>query len=401
MNLFLGGDFAQYVSIPVGSVVLLINPSIIPSKDGSQKIALSIHSSQYIKNIGKALDYGVCCGMQRNGNKCSNAVNLEISKYCMYHIRKTQEDISALRCDVNAQSYKHNVQANNLSEGRFHVDHEVIDCRPLQSSSQIDLTKLSVFRSKSTNGYMASRLIEKASEEEKKRKNNERLLELKKRRELELKENTPVLGRGMLPGNVIRLSEDDARLSKIHSLKRRLEDIQEAKQAQVPSTGNSVFDALLQSSKDLDTMKKTALTKEGAYAGAAIQDKLRVLKEREEMLERKEQARLEMMSMEIHCFWCANCKKYVENGIGREFCESQGHFLERRKEVKRMFECQECHSRTAFIGTELPAKPCACGGYIWKPCSFYQERNVKMETLKITAPNIHVLYCHDVKSFVC
>ena len=105
-----------------------------------------------------------------------------------------------------------------------------------------------------------------------------------------------------------------------------------------------------------------------------------------------------MMSMDITCYWCSNCKKYVENGLGKEFCENQGHFLERRRETKRMFECQECHSRKAFIGTEKPIAQCACGGYVWKACSFYQEKEVKMDELQITAPNKHILYCHSTKS---
>lgn len=102
VNVFLGGDFTPYATIPVGGVVLLINPSILPSKDGKNKIALSVKSMQYIKFVGKALDYGVCHGIQRNGVKCSNAVNLEVSKYCMYHIRISQEEISALRSDINS-----------------------------------------------------------------------------------------------------------------------------------------------------------------------------------------------------------------------------------------------------------------------------------------------------------
>lgn len=410
LTVFLSGDFVQYATIPVGSVVLMINPSILPSKDGNKKIALSIHNAQYIKHIGKALDYGVCQGIQRNGNHCSNAVNLEISKYCMYHIRKTQEDISALRSDVNPESIKRNFVANNLSEGRFHVGHDVIDCRPLASSTSIDLTRL--YRSKGKGGvyggYVASRMLEKSQEEERKRENQEKVAFLKKRREMESKENAnlPFLGRGMLPGSVIRLDEE--RLSKIHALKERLVEINQVKELsnnadqsnEINTSNNSVFNALLQSSKNLTEMKKTALTKESAYSEKALQDKVRILKERQEMLERKERARMQMMSIEITCYWCANCRKFVENGIGKEFCENQGHFLERRRELKRMFECQECHGRTPFIGIERPMLPCACGGYVWKPCTLYKEKNVKMEELKITTPNTHVLYCHDVRCSV-
>lgn len=311
---------------------------------------------------------------------------------------------------MSIESLQRNVVSNNLSEGRFHIGKEVIDCRGTDTSNHIDLSTLQYYRTKGKGGmyggYIASRMKEKAEEEMKKKKQEEERMEmLKRRREMESKENSdkPLLGRGMLPGKVIRLSDEDDRLSKMYQLKERLEKTKKAeekKAEKVPlkTTGNAVFDSLLQSTKDTSKMKETVLNKESAYSDKARQDKLRILKEKEEMLERKQQARMEMTSMEITCYWCANCKKFVENGIGKQFCENQGHFLERRREQKRMFECQECHSRTSFIGIENPVSRCACGGYVWKPCSFYKERNVKMEELRITAPNTHVLYCHSINN---
>lgn len=284
----------------------------------------------------------------------------------------------------------------------------MIDCRSAQTSSSISSSLLTAFRTK-TNGYVASRMLEKVQEEERKREQEAKMNLIKKRRVMESNEDQPLLGRGLLPGNVIQLSEEEQRLSKIHALKERLKEakIKEQQKTNQPqdnkistvlkATGNSVFDALLQSSQSKE-MKESALEKKSAYAEKAIQDRLNILKQREEMLERKEQAREQLMSLEISCFWCSNCRKFVENGDARAFCENQGHFLERRRAIKRMFECQECHNRSAFIGGEQPLMRCRCGGYIWKPCTFYKEKEVKMEELKITAPNIHVLYSHDIKT---
>ena len=101
VNVFLNGDFSHFTMIPVGELVYLINPSIVSSKESNHKIALHIKSDQNIKRIGKVIDYGICQSNLRNGGKCQNAVNLEISRYCMYHIKRTQENLSALRADVN------------------------------------------------------------------------------------------------------------------------------------------------------------------------------------------------------------------------------------------------------------------------------------------------------------
>lgn len=97
VNVFLHGEYSQYSSIPVGGVVYLINANVVPSKDQIHKLALSVPSIQYIKHIGKAVDYGVCLGIQRDGKKCGNAVNKEVSQYCMYHIHLSQAKINAMR----------------------------------------------------------------------------------------------------------------------------------------------------------------------------------------------------------------------------------------------------------------------------------------------------------------
>lgn len=102
INVFLHGERGEYASFPIGGLVYLINPDIVPSKDGRDHVALSVPSSRHIQLVGHAMDYGVCCSLQRNGQKCPNAVNKEVSRYCMYHVRKTQETINAMRGDLSS-----------------------------------------------------------------------------------------------------------------------------------------------------------------------------------------------------------------------------------------------------------------------------------------------------------
>ena len=102
INIFLNGETGQYARLDVGMVIYVINADFIPSKENYQRIALSVPSNNHICCLGRALDYGVCTSTQRNGQRCKNAVNLEVSRSCMYHIRMKQEEISSLHADTSS-----------------------------------------------------------------------------------------------------------------------------------------------------------------------------------------------------------------------------------------------------------------------------------------------------------
>ena len=173
----------------------------------------------------------------------------------------------------------------------------VVDCTPTRSFDRIDLSKLSalqVYRSKGPGGnyggYMASRMMEKLEQEKRKRESDEKMEMMKRRKEMEGKENTPFLGRGMLPGEIIRLEENE-RLSKIHAVKEKLDRVNSTKSASVNTpvsikkTGNAVFDSLLKASQNKEgDYKEATLKKQSCYAEKAAQDELRIIKEREELM---------------------------------------------------------------------------------------------------------------------
>ena len=219
----------------------------------------------------------------------------------------------------------------------------------------------------------------------------------------------PQLGRGS-NGKTVDLGEEEEkqretrRLEKIHRVKRQLEEAAKSTQTSkrersslVASTGNSVFDSLMKSAQSsLETAKSEVLAKESAYAEKEKRDRLRILKEKEAMLERQEEARLQLMSVEVTCFYCYNCKMFLDTPLLREFCENQGHYVERKRDVKRMFECMTCHRRRSFIGTTQPGKACLCGSVVWKMCPLFKEKEIESEKLKIPIDNSHILYSHAV-----
>ena len=335
-----------------------------------------------------------------------------------------------------------NIVANNLSEGRFQVGREVIDCRSMEQKKEVNIAKLAGLRETKTrvvNGvrvgeYVASRLLERNKEEERKRRRKERVEQAKKREV----ESVPVLGRDVTSNGMIALEEDETngngpdsaeeeRRAKMRSVKARLEELQrmasdgstelhkannanselrKANNSNPPSqptpTGNAVFDSLVRASTGaLDKKKEEVLSKRSAYAEKELREQLRIAQQREELLEKKEEEKQKMMSLDVVCYWCHNCKKFVENGLGREYCENAGHYLEIKHEKKRMFECMQCHMRRSFIGCEKPTTPCGCGSVLWNPCSFFKEKKVKTDMLKITPDSAHLLYCHESKSNGC
>lgn len=326
----------------------------------------------------------------------------------------------------------------------------MIDCRSKEQKKEVNIAKLAGLRETKTrvvNGirvgeYVASRLLERNKEEERKRRRKERVEQAKKR-EIE---SVPVLGRDIMSNGMIALEEEDEttngngsdsaeeeRRAKMRSIKARLEELQrKANDAHTElqrkgnnsnpnsqhnsnsnsqhnsnpdscaPTGNSVFDSLIRASTGaLDKKKEEVLSKRSAYAEKELREQLRIAQQREELLEKKEEERLKMMSLDIVCYWCHNCKKFVENGLGREYCENAGHYLEIKHEKKRMFECMQCHMRRSFIGCEKPTAPCGCGNVLWSPCSFFKEKKVKTDTLKITPDSAHLLYCHESKANGC
>ena len=325
----------------------------------------------------------------------------------------------------------------------------MIDCRSMEQKKEVNIAKLAGLRETKTrvvNGvrvgeYVASRLLERNKEEERKRRRKERVEQAKKREV----ESVPVLGQDVTSNGMIALEEEttngsgpdsaeEERRAKMRSVKARLEELQrkgsdgstelqrkannansELRKGNNPHsqhtpntpsqptpTGNAVFDSLVRASTGaLDKKKEEVLSKRSAYAEKELREQLRIAQQREELLEKKEEEKQKMMSLDVVCYWCHNCKKFVENGLGREYCENAGHYLEIKHEKKRMFECMQCHMRRSFIGCEKPTTPCGCGSVLWNPCSFFKEKKVKTDMLKITPDSAHLLYCHESKSNGC
>ncbi|XP_007933665.2 protein MCM10 homolog, partial [Orycteropus afer afer] len=108
-------DLTQYVSLFLfrevhkelwkteqGTVIGLLNANPMKPKDGSEEVCLSIDHPQKVLIMGEALDLGTCKAKKKNGQPCTQIVNLNDCEYCQYHIQAQYRKLSAKRADLQS-----------------------------------------------------------------------------------------------------------------------------------------------------------------------------------------------------------------------------------------------------------------------------------------------------------
>ena len=114
--LLFGDAYSNYTKkIQPGQVVAVLAPSILPKKKESTgrkssykkelndetSISLSVNERDQLVYIGKALDHGVCLGVNRkqgpegSSTRCKHFVDLRHGKYCKYHVRQQSRNVMA------------------------------------------------------------------------------------------------------------------------------------------------------------------------------------------------------------------------------------------------------------------------------------------------------------------
>ncbi|XP_012668902.1 protein MCM10 homolog [Otolemur garnettii] len=85
-----------------GTVIGLLNANPMKPKDGSEEVCLSIDHPQKVLIMGEALDLGTCKAKKKNGDPCTQIVNLRDCEYCQYHIQAQYRKLSARRADLQS-----------------------------------------------------------------------------------------------------------------------------------------------------------------------------------------------------------------------------------------------------------------------------------------------------------
>ncbi|GAB5573296.1 protein MCM10 homolog isoform X1 [Prionailurus iriomotensis] len=104
VSLFLFGEVhKQLWKTEQGTVIGLLNANPMKPRDGSEEVCLSVDHPQKILIMGEALDLGTCKAKKKNGQPCTQTVNLENDcEYCQYHIQTQYKKLSARRAELQS-----------------------------------------------------------------------------------------------------------------------------------------------------------------------------------------------------------------------------------------------------------------------------------------------------------
>uniref|UniRef100_A0A3Q0R5R0 Protein MCM10 homolog n=1 Tax=Amphilophus citrinellus TaxID=61819 RepID=A0A3Q0R5R0_AMPCI len=103
VSLFLFGEVhREHWKTETGTVIGILNPNPMKQKDGYNGVSLTVDHPQKVLLMGEAQDYGTCKGVKRNGEPCSQIVNMYECPYCQYHVKAQYKKMSSKRAELQS-----------------------------------------------------------------------------------------------------------------------------------------------------------------------------------------------------------------------------------------------------------------------------------------------------------
>ncbi|XP_011165968.1 protein MCM10 homolog [Solenopsis invicta] len=86
-----------------GSVIGILNPNVLESKDNIDQATLSFDNPQKLMILGRSKDMGKCKSVKKNGDSCTAIVNTSRCEYCIYHVKQEYKKC-ARRADIQSSN---------------------------------------------------------------------------------------------------------------------------------------------------------------------------------------------------------------------------------------------------------------------------------------------------------
>ncbi|KAK8018219.1 primase zinc finger protein [Apiospora marii] len=107
LDLFLfDSAFARYWKLSPGTLVAILNPSIMPPPKGREdtgRFSIVLNSDgDTVLEIGTARDLGYCKSVKKDGNLCNSWVNKKRTDFCEFHMNAALEKHRFHRQDINS-----------------------------------------------------------------------------------------------------------------------------------------------------------------------------------------------------------------------------------------------------------------------------------------------------------
>jgi len=98
--------FSQFWKLPIGTLVAILNPDIMPPRQrDTGKFSLKLSSSDdTILEIGTARDLDFCHAKKSDGKSCSDWIDSRKTEYCEFHIQLQVEKSKRGRMEINTMA---------------------------------------------------------------------------------------------------------------------------------------------------------------------------------------------------------------------------------------------------------------------------------------------------------
>ncbi|XP_029160667.1 protein MCM10 homolog [Nylanderia fulva] len=96
-----------------GSVIGILNPNVLESKDNIDQATLSIDNPLKLMILGRSKDMGKCKSIKKNGDSCTSIVNLSRCEYCVYHVKQEYKKCTR-RADLQSSNNTYGFTGDTL-----------------------------------------------------------------------------------------------------------------------------------------------------------------------------------------------------------------------------------------------------------------------------------------------
>jgi minichromosome maintenance protein 10 len=94
--------FSQFWKLPLGTLIAVLNPDIMPHNRDKDKFSLKLSSSDdTILELGTARDLDFCHAQRKDGKECEEWIDSRKTEYCEFHIQLQVEKSKRGRMEVN------------------------------------------------------------------------------------------------------------------------------------------------------------------------------------------------------------------------------------------------------------------------------------------------------------
>ncbi|KAM8739903.1 protein MCM10 homolog isoform 1-T1 [Acanthopagrus schlegelii] len=100
--LLFGEVHKEHWKTETGMVIGLLNPNPMKQKDGYDGVSLTVDHPQKVLLMGEAQDYSNCKAMKKNGDPCSQIVNMYDCQFCQYHVKAQYKKMSSKRAELQS-----------------------------------------------------------------------------------------------------------------------------------------------------------------------------------------------------------------------------------------------------------------------------------------------------------